>query len=380
MADGTASGQGYSRSVSEWRSFTAKEHRLPNLVIELTERCNNDCQHCYINLPAGDQAAREREMSTDFVEDLIRQAMDLDCLDLRFTGGEPLLREDFAEIYRFSRRSGLRVFISTNARLITPELVKLLRLMPPGQPLAITVYGMSAGTYEKVTGVPGSYEEFRRGVRLLEENQVAFGLVMTVLPDNRADLPAYENWVRESTSNWQKPDYISVLYQRVRRDRPEKNHWIQHHRSAPEAVVKLAARHESYHDELRDFCRRYAGRKSDKLFECGFGRSLCIDAYGFALGCLLLRHPDFVFDLRSGALADALLAFFPRFTDRRATDPLFLERCARCRLRGLCGQCPAQSWMEHGTLDTPVEYHCRVAHAHALNLGLLSVGERGWEK
>ena len=35
--------------------------------------------------------------------------------------------------------------------------------------------------------------------------------------------------------------------------------------------------------------------------------------------------------------------------------------------------------MEHGTLDTPVEYLCRVAHAQARDLGLLADGEWAWE-
>ena len=45
----------------------------------------------------------------------------------------------------------------------------------------------------------------------------------------------------------------------------------------------------------------------------------------------------------------------------------------------MCEQCPAKSWMEYGTLDTPVEYHCRVAHARARDLGLLGENEQGWE-
>jgi hypothetical protein len=35
--------------------------------------------------------------------------------------------------------------------------------------------------------------------------------------------------------------------------------------------------------------------------------------------------------------------------------------------------------MEHGTLDTPVTYHCEIAHAHAKYLGLLKKGEMAWE-
>jgi hypothetical protein len=63
----------------------------------------------------------------------------------------------------------------------------------------------------------------------------------------------------------------------------------------------------------------------------------------------------------------------------RATHPDYLARCARCFLKGLCDQCPAKSWMEHGTLDTPVEYLCAVAHAKARHLGLLAEGENAWD-
>lgn len=35
--------------------------------------------------------------------------------------------------------------------------------------------------------------------------------------------------------------------------------------------------------------------------------------------------------------------------------------------------------MENGTLDTPVEYYCLVAHEKARRLGLLEAGERAWE-
>lgn len=371
--------EGYSRSVTDLRSFSTHINHLPSLIIELTDRCNNNCQHCYINRPAGDLQAAAREMKTDFIKELIRQAADLGCLDLRFTGGEPLLRDDFFELYRFARMSGFKVHIFTNARLISSELVNLLKKMPPGQPVGITVYGMNPDSYEKVSGVKGSFEEFRKGVRMLQENRIDFGLKLVVLPDNRADIPAYEFWIRDLFQGRKKPAYILGLLQRARHDDAQKDRRIRRLRGKAEEMVDLVARSDAYQDELRDFCRRYTGLKSDKIFECGFGQSLCVDAYGFAQGCLLLRHPDLLYGLHTGTLAEALHEFFPKFSDRRAEHPLFLSRCVNCCLRGLCEQCPAQSWMEHGTLDTPVEFQCRIAHAHARKLGLLKAGENGWE-
>jgi radical SAM protein with 4Fe4S-binding SPASM domain len=91
-----------------------------------------------------------------------------------------------------------------------------------------------------------------------------------------------------------------------------------------------------------------------------------------------LRAPEFGYDLRAGSLREALTDFFPRVLAVKATNPDYLARCARCFLKSLCEQCPAKSWTENGTLDTPVEHLCKVAHAQARDLGLIGPGERGW--
>ena len=70
---------------------------------------------------------------------------------------------------------------------------------------------------------------------------------------------------------------------------------------------------------------------------------------------------------------------FSHLRELRATNPDYLRQCGRCFLKGLCEQCPAKSWTEHGTLDTPVEYLCEVAHAQARYLGWLGENEHGWE-
>ncbi len=104
-----------------------------------------------------------------------------------------------------------------------------------------------------------------------------------------------------------------------------------------------------------------------------------MDAYGMYQMCMLLRHPDTVYDLHRGTLREAAVEVMPRVRELRATNPAYLNRCARCFLKGLCEQCPGKSWAEHGTLDTPVEYLCQVAHAQAVHLGLLAEGEQAWE-
>jgi radical SAM protein with 4Fe4S-binding SPASM domain len=105
----------------------------------------------------------------------------------------------------------------------------------------------------------------------------------------------------------------------------------------------------------------------------------CVDAYGFFYPCLLLKSPDAAYDLKTGSLADALNNFFPKLRKRKAVNREYLKRCATCFLKGLCEQCPAKSWSEHGTLDTPAEYFCDIAHDQAQYLGLIQKGEKAWQ-
>jgi len=353
---------------------------LGHLDIELTERCNNDCIHCCINLPMEDRHARETEMSTAVVKSVLTEAAALGCLSVRFTGGEPLLREDFEELYLFARRQGIRVLLFTNARLVTPQLADLLARVPPAELVEVTVYGMRPQSYEASSRVPGSYVEFRRGVDLLLDRGVPFIVKAALLPPNRGEMDEFEAWAATIPAMDRPPSYSMFFDLRGRRDSPAKNRQIAGLRVSPEQGVAIVTRRRAaYLEEMRQFCSKFMGPAGDRLFACGAGHGTCVDAYGRAQMCMMLRHPDMACDLKAGSLHDALTSHFPRWRETRATNPDYLARCARCFLKGLCEQCPAKSWTEHGTLDTPVEYLCQVAHTQARDLGLLRAGEQAWE-
>jgi radical SAM protein with 4Fe4S-binding SPASM domain len=351
------------------------------LDMELTERCNNNCIHCYINLPADDRSAMEKELSAEELKEILKEAATLDYLTVRFTGGEPLLREDFEDLYLYARRLGLRVLLFTNATLITPRLVELFAHIPPLEKISITVYGMKKKSYEAVTRVPGSFEAAWRGINLLLEKKVPFVVKGALLPPNKGERDEFEAWA--STIPWMEisPSYSIALNLRARRDSEDKNRLIEGLRLSPEDILKfLTKKTEKYVEEMREFCSKFMGLPTDNLFSCGAGlEGGCVDAYGNFQPCMLLRHPDMVYNLKDGSLKDARTNFFPKIRQMKANNPDYLARCARCFLRGLCEQCPATSWMEHGTLDTPIEYLCEIAHTKAIHLGLLKDGEAAWK-
>jgi radical SAM protein with 4Fe4S-binding SPASM domain len=349
---------GYSKRDPGYRSLWKKGHpQLPSLDIELTERCNQNCIHCYINRPPDDPEARSRELTADEWKAILKQAASLGALTVRFTGGEPLLRADFPELYRFARRLGMRVRLFTNATLITKSLAKLFLAIPPLEKIEVTVYGMRKKSVEAVTRIPGSFEQFRKGIDLLLKHHIPFVVKGALLPQNQGEIKAFESWAGSN----------------------RKNRAIERLRPKPEKAVAFMARDRELFDrDMRQFCLRFLGPSGKKLLDCGAGHTVSIDAYGMLQPCLLLRHPDLLIDLKHQDLKTALQENRCRIKNITAENPDYLKRCARCFLKNLCEQCPAKSWSEHGTLDTPVEYLCRVAHAQARLLGLLETGENAW--
>jgi len=354
---------------------------IRDLFIELTERCNNDCAHCYINLPENDAASQDKELSTDEWKHIITEAADLGVLNICFTGGEPFLREDFKELYYFTRKLGIKTIIYTNACLITPEFAEFLAVYPPLEKIEVTVYGMHRKSYEAVSRVPGSFDMYLRGINLLREKKVPFVVKSALLPYNKSEIDEFETLA--DTIPWMNslPVYAMFFDLRARRDDTEKNEFIKKLRVSPEDGIKFLARNkEKYLKAQKEYFSKVMCSRNKKIFFCGAGHGGgCVDAYGMLQLCLMLRHPDTVYDLRKGTLKDGVVNFFPIIRERESENTEYLKRCAGCFLRGFCVQCPAKSWMEHGDLDTPVEYLCEIAHAQARYLNLVKEGEKAWE-
>lgn len=351
------------------------------LDMELTERCNNNCIHCCINLSADHQRAREKELSTIKIKSILTEAASLGCLMVRFTGGEPLLREDFGEIYLFARKLGLVVLIFTNATLITPQLADLFSQIPPLQPIEITLYGNREKIHDEVTESPGSFEAAMSGIHLLKNRHIPFLIKSAFFSHTIAGADEFDSWAKTLTGLSQPPPSTIILDLRSRRDSARKNKQIKSLRPGiDQAVNYLTRNRDQFITEMRLFFKTISFKHSEMLFSCYAGRkTLCVDPYGKVQYCLQLRHPDIIYDLEKGSLKNAAYYFHYTIIHKKAKNSNYIRRCMNCFLKMFCEQCPAKSWSEHGVLDRPVEYLCEFTHTQAVYLGLIKKGEKAWK-
>ncbi|HML47216.1 MAG TPA: radical SAM protein, partial [Clostridia bacterium] len=130
----------------------ASANRIPYKgTFELTPRCSLKCKMCLMRLDGCDMPAQGRELTTAEWIRLGGMAFEAGTMDLLLTGGEPMLRPDFAEIYEALSDMGFLLRVFTNGTLLTPKILSLFEERPP-QGIELTVYGASPETYERVGG------------------------------------------------------------------------------------------------------------------------------------------------------------------------------------------------------------------------------------
>ncbi len=358
--------------------------RLPlSGEIELTERCNLNCVHCYINLPANDHQAKERELSFEEIKRIVDEAVSMGCLWWLITGGEPLLRQDFEDIYLYMKGKGLLITVFTNATLITPKIVEMFKQYPP-RDLEITVYGVTRETYERVTRVPGSFESFMRGINLLQKEKVPFTLKAMALRANIGEFEAIKRFGKSmGKGNFR---FDPFLHLRLRPD-DKRNEEIRSQRLSPEEVVALELSDEERGKGLQKLCEKIGSHLPSidgHLFCCGAGvKSFAIDPYGFFQLCSTLNHPECRYNLREGTnlsgwhFRKAWEVFVPKIRGMKATNEECIAKCLRCPIINLCMWCPARAYLECGKLDGYVADFCRVAWARAKALNSESKGFLG---
>jgi len=353
---------------THYSDFSAALHRqvaarrVPaNGAIEVTRRCPLACAHCYNNLPAQDTRARAAELTFDDHRRILDEITAAGCLWLLYTGGEIFARSDFLDIYTYAKRKGLLVTLFTNGTLITPRIADHLARWRPFC-IEITIYGAAAQTHDRITGVPGSYEQCLRGVGLLMERGLPLALKTMALTLNQREIPAMKRFVEEELG-------LRFRFDAMLNCRVDCSQGPLAVRLPPRGIVELDIRDPKRAAEWRKLAERTFGRVSppnDEIYHCGAGINFfAVDPYGKLTPCLLSQTD--AYDLRTGSFAEGWKTTLREVRCRERTRT---TKCVACEMKAMCGMCPPNGQLENGDPEEPVDFLCRVAHLRAHALGL----------
>lgn len=356
---------------SEKIHYNTSRKRAPiDASIDLTYRCNNKCVHCYCNLSEKDGQASKDELSTVEVKKLLDDLASMGSLWLLITGGEPLLREDFEEIYLHAKKKGFIITLFTNGTLLDDRTVGLLSEYPPFE-VEISLYGATQETYEKVSRVKGSYERCLNGIKKIVGSGIKLKLKTMALTINQHEIEAMDRMALDLGCEFRFDPILNKRIDAYNFSDPVK------YRISPEDVVRLDKAYPKRMEEWMRFCDKFVGEpvRDDRIFKCGAGLGMIhIDPYGNAKGCMMMARDGF--SIKEHGLKwiweKGILSVITR-------KKYFSLPCDDCHLANLCGQCPSWSILENGNIKKEVIYLCNIAKIRQRDFEFIHQKKRGAE-
>jgi radical SAM protein with 4Fe4S-binding SPASM domain len=325
------------------------DNRIPfSGSIDLTHRCNLRCVHCYLGPQSSSRPTDASELNTEQIRSLLDEITEAGCLFFLITGGEPLIRKDFAEIYRHAKTNGLIVTIFTNGTLITNRIAELFHEFPPYS-VEISLYGATPSTYEKITGVKGSYDLCVRGIQLLLKNGINVQLKTMLMTLNSHEFFTIENMAKEFGVRFR---FDAALFSRLNGDKKPVSF-----RVPPEEAVQKEFSDPVRYRNWQDYVMRHKENYvEDNLYICGAGSpNFHINPYGKLQPCLMTHTIQY--DLLNGNFLSAWYNIYKEIREKKVRQDF---PCKGCEKVAYCSYCPAFFLLENGKEDIRSEYLCRL--------------------
>ncbi len=320
----------------------AREHIPLDVSLELTNRCNFRCAHCYIpdfDAPDG--------LSTARILTLLEELADMGTLFLALTGGEPLLREDWPRIARRARELGFHVMLLTNGSLIdeaAADLVADLMLE-----VRVSFHGADPETFDRVTGQSGSFERVLAAVERLARRGADVELTVPITALNPQAATAVPALARELDVGFKL--YTSILPAKDGSLAP-----IQLRLPEEQAAALLDGPATGCH--LPD--EEHSGALRDGPLCAAGVRYAAISASGEVRACTVL--PGSAGNLNEQSFRE-IWEGSPWFERLRGITARDLRTCSTCSKLSYCGRCHALALVEDGDLLGPSKTACERAAA-----------------
>ena len=156
------------------RTFVGPEQ----VVIDLTNRCNNNCIGCWTRSPLlrdMEPTAKwvSEEIPYDSILHLLNDLHDLGTRRVRFTGGgEPLIHPQLDEILKACKQRDLVTCITTNGTRLTEERAELFASLPLDE-VAVSIWAATADTYSRThpNKTSRTFDKIKRNLTLLCERK-----------------------------------------------------------------------------------------------------------------------------------------------------------------------------------------------------------------
>lgn len=317
-------------------------------VWETTFRCNVNCIHCGSDCT---EKPKESELSTPEALYLIEQLAELGCKHITLSGGEPLIRKDWAILGHRIKQLGMDLSFISNGVLVTPETVEILRRLKPAA-FGISLDAGEPEIHDYIRGQKGCFNKVMQSIDLLLESGIYTSIVTTLQRINFHQLPILRDllllkgvdaWQIQSATPQGRMDLEMAITERQFYE-------------ASKFIVRTMNHYKNFLISGAD-CFGYFGALEAYLHPLGWHgchagmRCIGIESNGNIRGCLSLPGDEFIEgNIREKSLAEIWNNPDAFAYNRRFARDLLGGYCSECTYGSLCrGGCTERSYGFHKT-------------------------------
>lgn len=342
-------------NLSNWAREAECELRTTRTPIEgsleLTRRCNFTCPHCYCP-----PSTAKNELNAARIDELLDELVDAGCLWLTITGGEPLIRPDFFDLYEKSVSKGLLVTVFSNGLLLDEKALSRFDDMPP-LGIEVSIYGMDESSYRCTTGQGDVWPRVKSNIEKMTKLKIPFSLKTVATKRTAAQVPQIARWASELGVKFRFDPSLNPML--------NGNSAPTAERLSPAKVLELESFFPKRKKAWQDLCALpFEPDCSETGLKCSAGKN------SFYITCEGVLTPCVMFPGETGAsLIDRSFEQAWREIGEMAAKLPENKECAKCPEAMACEACQAWSMLENGNWSGIPKYVCELAKARAQAFG-----------
>ncbi|MDQ6987121.1 MAG: radical SAM protein [Mariprofundaceae bacterium] len=289
-------------------------HTLGMLFVELTDRCNERCLHCY----AESSPACSARLSREEIKRVLEEARTLGQPAVQFTGGDPLLHPDLLFAVQTAHALAYPLIeIYTNGLALREALLEELQAFQPH--FALSIYAHDAAVHDRITQTPGSLKRTLKAIRRIQAAKLPLRVGIVLMAENRNMQAATVDFLLGEMDLDATQIGVDVVRSAGR------GAFMQDNQPAVASLRQL-----SHKPEITDAIDMPAGIANENRRRRG---KLCISASGDVFPCIFSRRAS-LGNIRRHSLADIVQAL-----DERQQVAPSEKRWQQCRQRLSCSDC-----------------------------------------
>lgn len=333
---------------------------LISFQIEITNRCNERCVHCYIP-----HENKNTDIESELFYNVLAQCKDMGVMDITLSGGEPMLHPHFLEFLHKAKENDFSVTVLSNLTLLNDDIISEMKSICLSG-VQVSLYSMDANIHDAITKKPGSFLKTKNAILKLIENDIPVQISCPTMKQNKN---CYNDVAKWAAKHGIRAYTDCVLMARYDHTTDNLNNRMQL-KDMSNVINDIIENDIEYQNLIQrtDFTKLMTNN-SDEDIICGVGiMSLCMVSSGEVYPCA--GWQDYICGNISDSSLNNIWRTSPKLQYLRSLRKKDLKDCRECSNQLFCAVCMARNANENADGD-PLKINKNLCEIAELNKNIV---------